>query len=68
MRDKTYHQSDYMALQLMEIEKFRMTLTQRGQEQVSFQEAAMLWITEGYAEAFKSTYNLAKDKIEPALA
>ncbi|MFQ5825073.1 MAG: hypothetical protein ACE5JB_13550 [bacterium] len=68
MKEKKYSQSDYMSLQLMEIERFRMTLSQRSQEQITFPEAVMLWITEGHAEEFRSEYLLYRDKIEPAFA
>lgn len=68
MRKKKFSQSDFMSLQLMEIEKFRMTLSQRSQEPITFQEAVLLWITEGYAEEFRTEYFLNNNKIEPDLA
>ncbi|MFQ5863908.1 MAG: hypothetical protein ACE5IW_01610 [bacterium] len=68
MKEKRFNQSDYMSLQLMEIEKFRLTLSQRSHEQVTFQDAVMLWITEGLAEEFRSEYLVKKDDVEPALA
>ncbi len=68
MKAKRSNQSDYMSLQLMEIEKFRMTVAQQNREKITFQEAVMLWITEGYAEEFRAEYLLKRDEIEPALA
>ncbi len=68
MKAKRSNQSDYMSLQLMEIERFRMTVSQQNQEKITFQEAVMLWITEGYAEEFRTEYLLKRDEIEPALA
>ncbi|MFQ5824110.1 MAG: hypothetical protein ACE5JB_08665 [bacterium] len=65
---KKFNQSDYMSLQLMEIENFRMTLSQQSQEQITFQEAVLLWITEGYAEEFRTGYLLKRETTEPALA
>lgn len=68
MKAKRSNQSDYMSLQLMEIERFRMTVSQQNREKITFQEAVMLWITEGYAEEFRTEYLLKRDEIEPALA
>lgn len=68
MKEKKFYQSDYMSLQLMEIEKFRLTLSQRSQEPVTFQDAVMLWITEGLAEEFRSEYLWKRENVEPALA
>jgi len=68
MKAKKFNQSDYMSLQLMEIEKFRMTVAQQSREKITFQEAVMLWITEGYAEEFRTEYLFKRDEIEPALA
>ncbi|MFQ5752290.1 MAG: hypothetical protein ACE5HI_09860 [bacterium] len=68
MNDKKFKQSDYMSLQLMEIESFRMSLSQQSQEHISFHEAVMLWIAQGYAEEFKAEYFIKRDKIEPAIA
>lgn len=68
MKNNNFKQSDYMALQLMEIESFRMSLSQQSHEQVSFSEAIMLWIAQGYAEQFKAGYPVKRNQIEPALA
>lgn len=68
MKEKKFNQSDYMALQLMEIESFRRHLAQQSQEPITFQEAVMLWVSEGFAEEFKSEFPLKRDEIEPALA
>lgn len=68
MERRKFKQSDYMSIQLMEIERFRMTLAQNSHAPISFQEAVMLWITEGYAEEFKSNFSLLKDQFQPALA
>lgn len=68
MKTKQFQQSDYMSLQLMEIEKFRMILSKQTSQPVSFQEAVMLWITEGYAEAFRSQYFSTHNNVKPASA
>lgn len=68
MDTKKFSQSDYMSLQLMEIEKFRMSISQQSQEPITFQEAVLLWITEGYAEEFRTEYLLKRETTEPALA
>ncbi|MFQ5649986.1 MAG: hypothetical protein ACE5IY_08595 [bacterium] len=68
MRDKHFNQSDYMSLQLMEIETFRLTISQQSRESVSFQEAAMLWISEGHADEFRSGYFKRRAENEPASA
>lgn len=68
MNEKKFKQSDYMSIQLMEIENFRASLARDSEEKVTFQEAVMLWISQGYAEAFKSFYLQKKDQIEPAIA
>ena len=62
------NQSDYMALQLMEIESFRRSLSLHSDEQISLQEAIMLWVSEGYAEKFRLGYRVKRNRIEPALA
>ncbi len=68
MREKKHKQSDLMSLQLMEIESFRAALSHQNQVKVSFQEAAMIWFAEGYAEEFKSHYSRKLDERQPALA
>lgn len=68
MREKKHSQSDFMSLQLMEIESFRATLSRQNQVSVSFQEAAMIWFSEGYAEEFKSHYSTKLNQNQPALA
>ncbi|MFQ5636997.1 MAG: hypothetical protein ACE5IR_03280 [bacterium] len=68
MKDKEFRQSDYMSSQLMEIESFRISLTQQGQEAVTFQDAALLWVAQGYADEFRSQYMLKKYEFEPAYA
>ncbi len=68
MREKKHNQSDFMSLQLMEIESFRATLSRQNQVSVSFQEAAMIWFAEGYAEDFKSHYSRKLNEGQPALA
>ena len=61
-------QSDLMAMQLMEIEHFRISVSQRNNKNITFQEATMLWISEGYADNFKEIFNSRKDSFEPAMA
>lgn len=68
MKQRPVQQSDYMTLQLMEIERLRVSLSQANEKPITFQEAVMLWITEGYAEAFRSQYSMARKTVEPALA
>ena len=66
--DKKFDQSDFMSLQLMEIENFRLSLSEQSEEKVTLQEALVLWISEGYADDFKSDYFLLRKNIEPAIA
>lgn len=68
MKDKKHSQSDFMSLQLMEIESFRATLASQNHAKVSFQEAAMIWFAEGYAEEFKSHFFQKISQHQPALA
>jgi len=65
---KEFKQSDYMSLQLMEIENFRKFLSDQSDENITFQEAIMLWIAQGYADEFKSEYQARGSTVEPALA
>ena len=68
MKESEYRQSDYMALQLMEIENFRVCLSHQSQKSISFNEAALLWVSQGYADEFKADYSTIRDQIEPAIA
>ncbi len=68
MNEDKFKQSDYMALQLMEIESFRRSLSQESVEPITFQEAVMLWVSGGLADEFKSEYPVRRDRVEPALA
>ena len=68
MNKEKSKQSDYMALQLMEIESFRRSLSYESVEPITFQEAVMLWVSEGLADEFKSAYPLKRGQVEPALA
>jgi hypothetical protein len=68
MSEKKSKQSDLMSLQLMEIESFRAALARQNQVQVSFQEAAMIWFAEGYAEEFKIRYAQKLNQNRVALA
>jgi hypothetical protein len=61
-------QADLMAMQLMEIENFRITVSQQNDKNVTFQEAIMLWISQGYADNFNKIFELKKDSFEPAMA
>ncbi len=65
---RKHRQSDFMSLQLMEIENFRMTLSRQSEENVSFQDAILLWISQGYADEFRLQYRESKGKGEPAQA
>ncbi len=68
MSKKDLNHAEYMSLQLMEIESFRQTLTHPGQEKISFNEAAMLWISKGHADKFKAGHNNKGRKVQPAQA
>lgn len=68
MNEEKFKQSDYMALQLMEIESFRRSLSHDSVEPITFQEAVMLWVSGGLADEFKSEYPVRRDRVEPALA
>ncbi len=68
MNDRAFKQSDFMAAQLMEIENFRKVIAEQNREKITFREAIMLWIAEGYADEFKAEYLLNQREFEPALA
>lgn len=68
MTEKKTFQSNYVSLQLMEIENFRRTISEREHKDVSFQDAMILWLSHGYAEAFRNEYDKKKIKQQPALA
>lgn len=68
MESKKFKQADYMALQLMEIENFRQTLSHQSHEPITFQEAVMLWVSEGFADEFKSEFSVKRGQVEPAFA
>lgn len=68
MTTDEFKQSDYMALQLMEIEDFRLVLSRQSDGTISFQEAIMLWISEGYADEFRDDYLSIRAEREPAVA
>jgi len=68
MTPDEFKQSDYMALQLMEIEDFRLILSRQSDGKISFQEAVMLWISEGYADEFRDDYLSIRAEREPAFA
>ncbi|NIR47892.1 hypothetical protein GWO43_05515 [candidate division KSB1 bacterium] len=68
MGERKFKQSDYMSLQLMEIESFRMALSHQSEENVSFQDAVVLWIAQGYADEFRTQYMKNKGEAEPATA
>ncbi len=68
MQKKRFRQSDFMALQLMEIENFRAILARQSEENVSFQDAVLLWIAQGHAEDFRSEYARKRALTEPAQA
>lgn len=68
MKNRNFNQSEYMSLQLMEIENFRKALMYKSDEKITLQEAMVLWISGGYADEFKSRYFLNKNNSEPAKA
>ena len=68
MNAKRIKQSDYMSMQLMEIEHFRLSLARQSHEKITFQEAVMLWFSEGYADKFNDGFFKKTNKIEPAIA
>jgi len=57
-----------MSLQLMEIENFRLSLSQYEHKNISFRDAMYLWYSHGYADSFKNEYKKKKIKEEPAIA
>ena len=68
INEHTTGQADLMAMQLMEIENFRISVSHENNRNITFQEAIMLWISEGYADNFKEIFQLKKDQFEPAMA
>ena len=68
MNGKQHSQAEYISLQLMEIESFRLSLSYQSEEVVSFNEAAMLWISEGYADRFRAGYESKREQLAPAQA
>jgi hypothetical protein len=60
-------QADLMVMQLMEIENFRLSVSQQNDKNLTFQEAVMLWISEGYADNFKEIFQSKKNYFEPAM-
>lgn len=66
--NKHYNDADYLSLQIMEIERFRLNLRQRLKRRVSFDEALALWIAEGYAEDFRSAFLAGRPAKAPATA
>jgi len=67
MNKEKFKQSEYMTLQLMEIESFRRSLSHESIEPITFQEAVMLWVSGGLADEFKSEYPIKRNQVEPAL-
>ncbi len=56
MNAKRVTQSDYMSLQLMEIEQLRINLSQKSLDKITFNEAAMLWFSQGRADIFRKRF------------
>lgn len=68
MSEKRLNQAEYMSLQLMEIESFRMNLAHLGHEKISFNEAAMLWVSKGHADRFHALHAVRKENVQLAVA
>ncbi len=58
MKQRKFNLSDYMSLQIIEIEHFCKDLSIQNRKKISFEEATMIWIHEGFAEKFRSQYSL----------
>jgi len=56
MNAKKNNQSDYMSLQLMKIEQLRISLSQQSHDTITFNEAAMLWFSQGHADIFRKRF------------
>ena len=56
MSAKGVNQADYMSLQLMEIEQLRINLSQQSHDKITFNEAAMLWFSQGRADIFRKRF------------
>jgi hypothetical protein len=56
MKQNDIDMSEYMSLQIMEIENFRESLALHNHKSVSFDEAVAIWINEGFAEEYRSNY------------
>lgn len=56
MNAKRVNQADFMSLQLMEIEQLRINLSQQSHDKITFNEAAMLWFSQGRADVFRKRF------------
>jgi len=65
---KRMNHAQYMSMQLMEIESLRVTISQKNSKIISFNEAAMLWVSKGHADNFKAANFMHGNHLEPACA
>ncbi len=68
MKKSEFTDADYLSLQILEIERYRIHLRRRLKRRVSFDEALALWIAEGYAEDFRSAFLAGRPTQAPAAA
>lgn len=68
MNLKKFVQSEYMAVQIREIEKYRTKLQNKHNEIITFQTAVEFWVSEGLAERFEKDYKNGEYKEEPTKA
>ncbi len=67
MNARRVNQADYMSLQLMEIEQLRVNLSHQSNDKITFNEAAMLWFSQGCADVFRKRFQ-REDKAGIVLA
>lgn len=68
MNNEKLIQSDFMTVQVAEIMKFRKRLQSKSNEIITFQDAVMIWISQGLAEKFRDDYKKGKYEEEPVKA
>ncbi len=56
MNAKRVNQADYMSVQLMEIEQLRINLSQQSHDNITFNEAFILWFSQGRADVFRKRF------------
>lgn len=68
MADKKPDMSDFMALQVAEIMRFRKHLQTQSDDIITFQDAAEIWVSQGMAERFRKEYEAGRYHQQPAKA